>query len=309
MGLAKGRNRSAIQFVISLGKPMAVAHAGARSAAKEKKRPSRPIVAARTFVKGIPMQDPSDATFSASAITQTSAFWQGLESNPLSRAEALEWLRLESLRLAEPRLTSEQREVHFHDLLTIKAGEHHALLFGGTPTTTPGCYDGSPLTNKRLSPIAVLKAGRFTVPGLTTGTIMERTLIEPHFDDPDPAKPGELLCVRLILSVDIDYSEPELIESFKRHVKAAKARAGRRRAPGGGRRSSIVQMWEAIRLYETNKPLKDIGWEAESFGSKDEDFVGNVDYYVNRGMKVRKLARQMIKIAKSEAVEWRKKFL
>ena len=189
----------------------------------------------------------------------------------------LEWLRIESLALAD--LNPQEQQYHQHDLACAKAGQHRWLI-GCGPRPKGIALPGLPMFARRGFAVFPLPLGK---PSL----------------DPN----------RVTLSIDPLQPWAEvLMPKIERHVSGAKERMfHRKRARGGGRPHPLAKMWEALQLYakrqqdakraqskaQTKTPIKCLVQ-----GGRSEDY----------GKKLLIIAKRMIKAAQAGPTAWHTAF-
>jgi hypothetical protein len=186
-------------------------------------------------------------------------------------------LRLESLRRAD--LTLQEKETYRDDLQHIRYRRHHRLI--------------------DLRRKAVTWVYPYRTPPLGRAGAVE--YVSPVSRGRDPR--------RLYLSIDPAQPEKTLIAAFKERLKETKAA---RRAPGGGRRYSLSQLWEALQLYDMRKaddvPLKELGFRIRTQRPLEEK-PDNIRAAIKRGGLLLNLATQMIDTAKHSPAAWLQTFL
>ena len=192
----------------------------------------------------------------------------------MAQFHVLEWLRLESLALAD--LSPPERQYHQHDLTLVKTGHHHWLIGCGPRPKGPIVTRGLPLFQRR----------KFAVLPLPFG--------QPN-RDPN----------RVALSIDpLQPWEEVLMPEVGRHVSGAKERMfHRKRARGGGRPLPLAKMWGALQLYAK--------WQQDAKGKQPKTslklyFPANMKEH--QGHKLMPLARRMIEAAKAGSHAWAKAF-
>lgn len=190
----------------------------------------------------------------------------------------LEWLRLESLALAD--LSAQERQHHQHDLATVKACEHDWRIDCGPKPQGVIATSGLPLFAQQLLAVFPLPLGH------------------PN-RDPN----------RVVLSLDpLQSLEEVLIPEVKRQVsRALKQRFHRKRAAGGGQPHPLAKMSEALRLYARQK--QDVRQQHSRGRSKTPIKClvegGKTEDY---GKKLLVIARRMIKAAQAGPAAWRKAY-
>jgi hypothetical protein len=253
----------------------------------------------RIHVKGFPPPRPLDPQY-----------WDELSRKCAGKSKhsrqmrwtVLEWLRYESLRLAKPRLTAEQKRERAVELEQIKTGAHHGLLRGEWPPPAYAVYEEQPAKVRRVSPVVCLRSKSFKIWNQEQTAYLLRTLIVPDIDDPNPVSPGNLLTSRLCVSLDINHSDDDLMASLAKHLTSARRAIGKTRGEGGGNLRDLGRMAEALRLYEhhpTNEPKKSMG-AARTFGKYADNY--------QIGSRVAEAALEMISAAIAGPSVWRQTF-
>ena len=245
--------------------------------------------------------------------TQTIEFWRQRETKKRLRLQSLEWLRLESLRLGQSQLTSEQKKEHTGDLEKIATGEYHVLL-GAEPVHW--VYQG---LNRKGDPIigttsvSVLKPVRVHVIDPKTGWIQECTMFKIDQSKPTVAPQTQIALLA-------DYNHSKVIKDCNQEIRRARANTPesndrhRQKGKHSGVKASLSRMREALHLWgparlgnsDKTKPisLAQLGRKAKCFGPSAKPFAGNAEYYRSRGNDVKQLALSMMMTARQEPEKW-----
>ena len=194
------------------------------------------------------------------------------------RYYTLEWLRLESLALAD--LSPEEQQDHQHDLATLRGCQHDWHIGYGDKPKEQIVIPGRPLFASRGFAVFPLQLG------------------QPNLD------PN-----RVVLSLDpLQPWREVLMPEVERQVSRALERMfHRKRAVGGGMPHSLAKMWEALRFEARRK--QDVRQQQSKAqpktpikclvqGGKSEDY----------GKRLLVTARRMIKAAQAGPTAWRKAF-
>lgn len=218
---------------------------------------------------------------------QDHAFWAQLETQcqvktnksakaraEVKRLNALEWLRLESLALAE--LNATAREHYRTDLDTVARRAHDYLL---------------ELRPRPTNAVAISALPTYAKHGLAAFVV-------------DPQKPIHIPG-RLMVSIDPSIPIKVIASSIKQLLPM------NGRAAGAGRPRSIARMAEALRLHAERKrnqqTWRDLAAKAETFDPIPAKLQGTArqwDILEDRGQKLADLVNEMLSTAQRGSTAW-----
>jgi len=212
----------------------------------------------------------------------TLTHWKQLEDRGRKdgrvRRQALEWLRLEALRLIWPNLTEQEHDEAKSDYDRIHDGRYHCLLelpsdVSIDPVKRPDklrtwAYPEVVPPTKRGPAVRVwrpvLKYLRLQKSAIKWPVFMiypeGRDLTQHRLHDPN----------QLVLCIQADRDEEEIWCVIQSELKRIKAAQGRQRAKGGGNHTSLDHLWETITQYakwQRQRGKKQaIGADLQTFG-------------------------------------------
>ena len=206
------------------------------------------------------------------------------DNNAMPRAEmlhlqAVEWLRLESLKRAYPDTSNIPVDPNLQpELEYVGRGEHSWLIHA--PNNPPNSWNISgtlPPFIQKLAAVLEVKPGQ-TIFGPYRVSI-------PHLFSVDLAQTNRAISEAFIEG----YIKPLREKVFPSSVRTTQ----NKRSKGGGRKYSLAKLWEVLTLYDE---YKNEGCSQRSLGEKAETFKpGNSE--TRQGEKIIQMANNMIALS------------